>query len=155
MSNAFKIFLTLYTIPFYLFSGSNAQNLMTYPPCATAANIINSCAEKIGAPMTITSVAFSCICFDNGAYVPNRYDAAASACDSFAETLYHTTGNAFIAYIDGFCTDPSYAPGTTSIPSVVTSLPTNPATTASGSVSSASQVSQRPKLLRKKRVLVL
>jgi hypothetical protein len=79
----------------------------------TAAAIIDSCAPKFKASATITAAAFSCICFDGtGKYVPTSYDDAASSCTSFIPSAYQTMGNAFLAYVAGFRTDPSYASAT-------------------------------------------
>lgn len=141
MANPLKVSVALWATTVYLLCGSHAQNLLTYPPCSTAYGIVESCIQKVGAPMTQTSIAFSCICFDNGGnYVPTSYDNAASACNSYAESVYHTTTNAFIAYVDGFCTDPSFAPVSTSIASATASTPSGSASTASASSPSASQV---------------
>jgi len=113
-------FLTLLLVSLVLANAQQSQplNLLTVPGCSTAYTIVNSCAQKLHASATITSVAWSCVCYDNsGNYVPTSYDNAASSCSSFLTGVYHTTGNPFLQYLAGFCTDPSYAPATnTAVP---------------------------------------
>ena len=110
----------LFPILVFLLSRAIAQiteqasyiNPVTIPPCLTAYNIVSSCISKSpGLELLPTQAQFSCICFDgSGNYVPTAYDDAASACDSTLLSFYQTTGNPFLSYIDGFCTNPTWAP---------------------------------------------
>jgi hypothetical protein len=106
------ILLPRTTAQIYNTAPASYINPVTIPPCLTAYNIISSCISKSpGLELLPTQAQFSCICFDgSGNYVPTAYDDAASACDSTLLSFYQTTGNPFLSYIDGFCTNPTWAP---------------------------------------------
>jgi hypothetical protein len=118
-----------FRIPSYLFASlaffsnlSSAQvnsafNPLANPGCSTVESIVESCAPKIGTQATVSSVAFSCLCFDNsGNYAPTIYGDAASTCTDYILSAFSTTGNAFVAYAASFCTDPSFPPVKTTSP---------------------------------------
>ena len=113
---------------------NSAFNPLANPGCSTVESIVESCAPKIGIQATVSSVAFSCLCFDNsGNYAPTIYGDAASACTDYILSVFSTTGNAFVAYAAGFCTDPSFAPVKTTA-----ALTTSTVTGVGGSTGSGS-----------------
>jgi hypothetical protein len=104
---------------------SNAQatfNPLSNPGCSTVESIVQSCAPKIGADATVSSVAFSCLCYDgSGNYAPTIYGDAATACTNYILSVFSTQGNQFVQYAAGFCTDPNFVPtGTTPVISTPT-----------------------------------
>jgi len=116
---------------------NSAFNPLANPGCATVESIVESCAPKIATEATVSSVVFSCICYDNsGNYAPTIYGNAASTCTDYTLSAFSTTGNAFVQYAAGFCTDPSFAPVKTTLP---VTTPTATGVGAGGSNSAAAQ----------------
>jgi hypothetical protein len=120
-------------------------NTFTNLGCSTMESIVSSCGDKIQTQITVSSIVFSCICYDNsGNYAPSIYGDAASSCADFLLSAYSTTANAFIQYAASFCTDPSFAPAKTT-PQVT--IPTATSAGASSSGSTPAQVSYDETLL--------
>ena len=137
-------------IPSYLFANlaflsnlSSAQvnsafNPLANPGCSTVESIVESCAPKIGTQAIVSSVASSCLCFDNsGNYAPTIYGDATSTCTDYILSAFSTTGNAFVAYAAGFYTDPSFAPVKTTPPVVMPTV-----TGVGGSTGSSSAIAK-------------
>lgn len=129
---AFNIFSSVVLFP--AFSKAQASfDPLSNPGCSTVESIVQSCAPKIATEATVSSVVFSCICYDgSGNYAPTIYGDAATACTNYILSAYSTQGNAFVAYAAGFCTNPSFAPVAT------TPVDITPTATSVGVASSSS-----------------